>query len=246
MSKKSSKFDLSIIVPVFNEEGGVEISINEIFKDLRSSLIKRVISGFELIIIDDGSWDNSYKIIQKLNKRYKNIKIVKHITNQGLGASLMTGIRNSSKEYVTYLPADGQAFLREIIEGLKIARLADLVLTYRGKRVDYNPYRHLLSNSLMILMRFFFGLNYKDYNWVHIYQKDLFKHIKVKSKGVFFLGEVVARTYNAGFKILEVEAKYHPRSTGYSKNAKVSVALATLRDLAKLWFELRIFRKVDL
>lgn len=89
-------------------------------------------------------------------------------------------------------------------------------------------------------MKLFFGLSFRDYNWVHIYKKDLFKSIKIKSKGVFYLAEVIARTNKAGFKILEAKAKYHPRTTGYAKNAKPKIVIRTLIDLLKLWIELNL------
>lgn len=243
MVKTSSKLDLSIIVPTFNEEEGIEKTIIEIYKDTVRSSIKKLINSFEVIVVDDGSFDKTHEILKKLKQKYQGIKIVKHESNQGLGASIITGVKHATKGFITYLPADGQVFLREIPQGLKAAPFADLVLTYRGKREDYNPYRHLLSNTLMVSMKFFFGLNYQDYNWVHIYKKDLFKHIKTKSKGVFYLAEIVARTNREGFKILEAQAKYHPRSTGYSKNARFPVVLATLRDLFKLWIDTRFTKK---
>lgn len=240
MVKNPSKIDLSMIVPTFNEEEGIKPTVVRIYKDANKNPIKKLINTFEVIVIDDGSFDNTHQVLDNLKKGYKQLKIIRHSSNKGLGASIITGVRYSKKEFITYLPADGQVFLREILEGLKVAPFSDLVLTYRGKREGYNPYRHLLSNSLMISMRIFFGLKFKDYNWVHIYKRDLFKSIKVKSKGVFYLAEIVARTHKAGLKILEAQAKYHPRSTGYSKNAKLRVVIKTLIDLFKLWIELKL------
>lgn len=242
MINNSSKIDLSIIVPTFNEEDGILKTVEEIFRDAGRNPTKKFINTFEVIVVDDGSSDNTYKTLDKLEKKY-NIKIVRHKSNQGLGTSIITGIKHATKKFVTYLPADGQVFLREIPKGLKIAPSADLVLTYRGKREDYNPYRHVLSNTLMIFMKVFFGLSYKDYNWVHIYKKDLFEKLKTKSKGVFYLAEIVVRAKKANLRILEAQAAYHPRSTGYSKNARLAIALATLRDLFKLWIELRFTNK---
>lgn len=198
-----------------------------------------VYQGINELVVDDGSIDNTEKKLEKIKKNYK-IKIIKHKFNQGLGATIITGIKHSTKEFATYLPADGQVFLREIAEGLKKAPFADLVLTYRGGRAGYNPYRHLLSNTLMISMKLFFGLNYKDYNWVHIYKTKLFKKIKTKSNGVFYLAEIIVRSHEAGFKISEAAASYNPRLTGISKNARLSVALQTLWDLIKLWLEIKL------
>lgn len=238
MDNKNPKISLTIIIPVYNEEDGITGAINQIYKDLKSPQIKNTVKSSELIIVDDGSTDKTYQILQQIKKKHKKIKIIHHKFNQGLGASIISGVSHSTKKYITYLPADGQAFLQEIDIGLKLAPFADLVLTYRGVKNDYNPYRQILSNSLMLFMRFFFNLNFKDYNWVHIYKRDLFKVVKTKSQGVFYLGEVVVRSNMAGLKIAEAQAKYHPRSTGYSKNAKPSIVLRTFIDLLKLWMEL--------
>ncbi|MBU1032290.1 glycosyltransferase family 2 protein [Patescibacteria group bacterium] len=235
---KNSKIDLSIIVPTFNEEAGIGKTIIEIFKDVKKASIRKLINSLEVIVVDDGSFDDTARELEKVKKNYK-IKIIRHKFNQGLGAAIITGIKHSTKEFATYLPADGQVFLREISNGLEKATAADLVLTYRGRREDYNPYRHLLSNTLMVSMKIFFGLNFKDYNWVHIYKTKLFEKIRTKSKGVFYLAEVVVRAKDKGLNILEAQAKYHPRSTGYSKNAKPLIVIRTLIDLFKLWIELR-------
>lgn len=240
MSRTASKIDLSIIVPTYNEEEGIKPTIKRIYKDANKASIKKLISTFEVVVVDDGSSDGTGKILSNLEKLYKNLEIVKHHTNKGLGSSIITGVKNSNKKFITYLPADGQVFLNEITEGLRMAPNADLVLTYRGKREGYNPYRHLLSNSLMIFMKVFFGLNFKDYNWVHIYKRSLFKSIKTKSKGVFYLAEIVARANQKGYRILEAQAKYHPRSTGYAKNARLSIVIRTLIDLFQLWTEIKI------
>ncbi len=239
MTNQSSRINLSIIVPIFNEEEGVEYAIKQIYKDAASNPIKNIIDTFEVIAVDDGSSDNTYKILQHLKKSYKDFRIIKHHSNEGLGASIITGVKYSTKSYVTYLPADGQAFLREIYKGLELSPVADLVLTYRGARKDYNFYRQMLSSTLMICMKIFFNLNFRDYNWVHIYRRDLFKSIKVKSKGVFYLAEIVVRANEKKYKILEAQAKYHPRSTGYSKNARLVIVIKTLMDLYKLWIELK-------
>lgn len=238
MVKNFSKISLSIVVPVFNEEEGIEKTIIEIFKDLKSKSIKDLLNTYEVVVVNDGSWDGTGGILRRLEKRYRSIKTITHINNQGLGASIMTGIENSTKEYVTYLPADGQAFLREISEGLRLVHLADLILTYRGKREDYSSYRHILSNTLTLSMRILFGLNFKDYNWVHIYRRDLFNSIHVKSNGVLYLAEVVVRTHKRDFSILEAQAKYHPRSTGYSKNANLKNVVRSLIDLIRLWVDI--------
>lgn len=237
---KHPDVDLSIIVPTFNEEEGIKQTVEEIYKDASEKGVRKIIKSFEVIVVDDGSFDHTPQILQNSKKKYRKLKIVKHNLNQGLGASIITGVEHSNKKFITYLPADGQVFLREILEGLKAAPGADFVLTFRDKRKGYNPYRYLLSGTLMASMKVFFGLSFKDYNWVHIYRRSLFKSITTKSRGVFYLAEIVARAKEGGFKIVEAQAKFHPRSSGYSKNARPAVVIGTLIDLLKLWIELKM------
>ena len=240
MNKLSSNIDLTIIVPCFNEALNMEYAIKINVTDA-----KRYLKDFEIIIVNDGSTDDTLRIAKKLCKTYPNIRVVTHKKNLGLGAAILSGAKIAKFDLITYLPGDGQVYVRDIIAGLKKAKDADLVLTYRKERSDYTLYRKFLSWCLTILVKVLFGLKFRDYNWVHIYKKNIFSKIEIKSNGVFFLAEIAIKAQRLHMKIVEAESIYRPRRSGVSKTAKLRTVLKTFFDLLAIWFSLLYLDKKD-
>lgn len=228
-----SNINLTIIIPCFNEELDLEHTIKTNINDA-----KRYLKNFEIIVVNDGSTDDTLKIAERLDKKYSNIRIITHKKNLGLGAAIQSGVKISRYDLITYLPGDGQVYVGDIIVGLQKAKDADLVLTYRKNRSDYTLYRKFLSFCLTILIRILFGLKYKDYNWVHIYKKIIFSRIEIKSNGVFFLGEIVIKAHREHLKIVEAESIYRPRRSGTSKTAKFQTILKAFFELLAIWYNL--------
>ena len=89
---------VSIIVPVYNVE--------KYLRECLDSIAMQTIDDFEVICINDGSEDNSDRILTEYEKKYKNIKILVHEENKGLSAARNTGIRNAAGEYLLFVDAD--------------------------------------------------------------------------------------------------------------------------------------------
>lgn len=240
MREFSSTINLTIIVPCFNESLELENTVKTNIADARKYL-----NNFEIIIVNDGSTDDSPKIAELLDKKYSSVRVVTHKKNLGLGTAILSGAKIASYDLITYLPGDGQAYLRDIIAGVKKAKDADLVLTYRTSRSDYTVYRKFLSWCLTILLRILFNLRFRDYNWVHIYKKNIFSRIKIKSHGVFFLGEIVIKAERLGLKIVQVESMYRPRRFGTSKTVKLRSVCRAFFDLLGIWYDLLWFKNED-
>lgn len=230
--------NLTIIIPCFNEELDLAHTVKTNIDDA-----KKYLKNFEIIIVNDGSTDDTLKIAKKLDKKYSNIRIITHKKNLGLGAAILSGAKISRYDLITYLPGDGQVYLGDIISGLQKAKEADLVLTYRKNRSDYNIYRKFISWCLAVLIRILFGLKYKDYNWVHIYRKNIFSKIEIKSNGVFFLGEIVIKANMQSMKIVEAESIYRPRRSGTSKTAKFIIIFKAFFDLLAIWYSFYLDKK---
>ena len=93
----ASIMNLSIVIPAYNEEIGIAGTIDGVVE-----VIKLLNIGYELIVVNDGSTDNTAKIVEN-----KNIKIINHEENKGYGASLKTGVRYSQYENILIIDADG-------------------------------------------------------------------------------------------------------------------------------------------
>jgi len=230
--------NLSIIIPAYNEENNLEKIVKKTLLETKKSVKK-----FEIIIIDDGSKDNTYAVALQMVKKFNEIKVLQHPKNMGSGMAIRTGIIHAKNNLITYIPADGQFELSEIKKYIRAAQNADIVIGSRMERSDYSLFRLLSSWVFIKLVNFLFHSNYKDVNWVHMWKKKVFKNIQVKSKGVFLLEETLVRASKAGFKIVEIDSLYKPRLSGKAKGSHPLTILKTLFEMAGLWLEMNIFKK---
>ncbi len=216
---------ITIAIPAYNEEENIEW----IVKDSLTALPK-YFDDFEVLVVDDGSRDKTGKIADSLSKKYREVRII-HQPNGGYSRAMLTGIRNAKKEFVAYLPADGQYRVSDMSKMYSFMESSDLVLGYRGIRKDYNFYRKLLSYGYLIFLWLLFGITVKDLNGPNIWRVKEVNKLKeiysVKSKGVFLLAEIVARFKKKGLRISEAPSVYRSRRGGVVKNARISIALKT-------------------
>lgn len=220
---------LTIAIPAFNEKENLEW----VLKDTLSQA-PEYLSDFEIVVVDDGSTDKTGKIADKFAKENKNIRVI-HQKNGGYGDAMLRGIKEAKKEFVAYMPADGQFLVRDMTRCFPLMRRADLILGYRGIRKDYTLYRKILSFGNLFLLWLLFGLSYKDVNWLNIWRTKEIKKIKVKSRGVFLLAEIIINFKRKKLRIVEAPSFYRVRRGGKVKNAKPKVAFQALRDVLSFW-----------
>ena len=108
---------LSVFFPVFNEEENIEKLLSESLE-----IIPQIAKKYEIIFINDGSIDNSRKILEKIRRNNKNIRLINHPKNLGYGESLKTGIKQAKYEWIFWTDADLQFRLQELEEIYKIHR----------------------------------------------------------------------------------------------------------------------------
>ena len=102
MFKDNIKF--SVIIPLYNESYNIEILIKEIHHYLKQ--INNI--TYEVILINDNSFDNTLEIIKEIEKRYRNIVIFSHKENKGQSASILTGIKLAQYDHIITIDGDGQ------------------------------------------------------------------------------------------------------------------------------------------
>ena len=100
MNKKPS---ISIFFPCYNDQNTIGKLVIESFQ-----ILKKYSSEYEVIVIDDGSKDNSREILKKLSLKYKKLKLIFHKKNKGYGGALKSGFRAASKNLIFYTDGDGQ------------------------------------------------------------------------------------------------------------------------------------------
>ncbi len=235
-NKKLKYPSITVAIPAYNEEENITWVVKDSLRYL-----PKYFNDYEVLIVDDGSKDKTPEITDDLTKKYKKVRVI-HQKNGGYSKAMLTGIQNAQKDFVAYIPADGQYTVKDMSKMYPLMESSDIVLGHRGIRKDYNLYRKVLSYGYLIYLFLLFGIKVKDLNGPNIWRTKEAKKIKkvysVNSKGVFILAEFVARFMQKGLKISEAPSVYRSRRSGTVKNTKFKVVKDTYIDALKLKWEL--------
>jgi glycosyltransferase involved in cell wall biosynthesis len=205
--------DLSIVVPLFNEEE----SLPELCQ-----LIERVVAqngySYEILLVDDGSTDNSWNVVEKLHSRNPNIKGIKFRRNYGKSAALNQGFQTASGKVVITMDADLQDSPDEIPSLYKMITEDgfDLVSGWKKKRYDSKLTKNLPSKIYNATTRKMSGVKLHDMNCgLKAYRVEVVKSIEVYGEMHRYI-PVIAKW--AGFrKIGEKVVEHRKRKFGVTK-----------------------------
>jgi glycosyltransferase involved in cell wall biosynthesis len=221
----------TVIIPVYNE-------IQTIAEVLRR--IQAVGVADEIIIVDDGSKDGTREYISQLNQ--PQIKAILHTHNQGKGAAVITGIKQSSGDILIiqdadleYNPTDFPALLKPILEGN-----ADVVY---GSRFLVNDLSHFLfwnrvANRLLTwLTNLLYGKHLTDMETGYkVFKRELVKDIPLHSRRFDFEPEFTAKICKRNLRLCEVPIQFSPRDYTQGKKIKISDAFSAVWALIKYRF----------
>lgn len=227
MSKPTNS--ITIVIPAYNEEENIKWVTEDVLKSLPKYFKK-----YEVIIVDDGSSDSTGQISDSIARNNKFVKVL-HQPNGGYSRAMLTGIKAAQKELVAYMPADGQFLVDDMRHCFEKTNQNDLVLGYRGSRLDYATKRIIYSYGYLLLLLFLFGIKYIDVGWVNIWKTKKVQGLVLNdAAGIFILTEILVKFQQKGYKIDEAPSYYRSRKSGKVKNAKMNVIINTFLEALKL------------
>ena len=210
---------LSIIIPCYNEEDSLPHLFNQLSTVIRK--IKKIYK-IELIFVDDGSTDKTYKILTKFKKNNKNVKILRHKRNMNIGAAMRTGFRYASGDIIVTIDSDCTYDPKEIPNIVRELNGADIVTASPympgGKVINVKPHRLFLSNIVSRIYSILVGK--KIYTFTSIfraYKKETAKTIKFKSNNFLSLVEILINSLERGKRVVEYPTTLKSRLYGQSK-----------------------------
>ena len=221
---------VSVVIPCFNEEKNIEITVNQTIVFLK----KNNICG-EIIIVDDGSEDNTCKIVEKLKLTHSNVRVIVHKKNKGLGQACLTGFNNSNGEWVTWLPGDGQFYPEDMINmcnstnGVEFA-IGTLPLTDRI--VNDNIWRFMLSKSWRFIIKTLLQFDVKDIS-MYAFSRQLLSNITLISSTGFLNIEFPIKAIKSGAKVRYYNIRLRPRLSGKSKVNNISTIIRSFLEIIK-------------
>lgn len=227
---------LSTFFPAFNEEKNIGLVIegaDSVLKDL-------ALKGYEMIVINDGSSDDTASVVDNLKKKYPNLSLITHLVNKGYGAALKTGFENSKYSWVAFTDGDGQFDFTEINKFLVQVEQADLILGYRLNRAD-SLLRRVYTFGWSMLARILLGLTLKDYSCgFKLIKKEVYQAVSpLEGEEKVTQIELLVKAKRLGFRFAEVGVHHYPRKFGTPTGAKIKVVVKSVIDLFKLWWKLR-------
>jgi glycosyltransferase involved in cell wall biosynthesis len=190
-------------------------------------------ADFEILVIDDGSQDDSAMVVRRAAQREPRIRLLSHPRNLGYGAALRTGFSAARGDVVFYTDSDLPVELSEVARALPLLNDADLVIGYRVRRYD-TPRRAVYSKVYNLLMRVLFGVSVRDVNFsFKLVRRRALDAIQLSAATVFIDGQLLAEAVRGGFRIAELPIEYTPRRVGTSSFDSVRSAWVTLVEMLR-------------
>jgi len=202
--------NLSIVVPLFNEEESVAKLIDALL-----STLENMDRTFEIILIDDGSTDDTWKIIEQLKNRATELRAIKFRRNYGQTSAMVAGFDHAKGEIIVTIdgdlqndPSDIPLLIEKIEEGY------DIVSGWRKYRKDHfsRVFPSKIANGIISLTT---GVKLHDYGCsLKAYRTDCIRMIQAYGEMHRFFPALASMT---GARVLEVPVQHHPRRMGVSK-----------------------------
>ena len=224
--------DLSVVIALYNEKE----SLSELTSGIRRALEPLSSIEYEIILVNDGSNDGSWELIEKMAQEDARIRGISFRRNYGKSAALYCGFEMAGGEVVITMDADLQDDPQELPELYRMIREDgyDLVSGWKQKRYDSKLTKNLPSKIYNAAARRVTGIKLHDMNCgLKAYRKEVVKNIEVFGEMHRYIPYLAK---NAGFtRIGEKVVRHHPRKFGKSKFG-VDRFVNGYLDLMSLWF----------
>jgi glycosyltransferase involved in cell wall biosynthesis len=236
------RISLTAFFPAYNDQHTIEGIVRTVADEMR-----KVTNNFEVLVVDDGSKDQTASILDKLATELPFLRVIHHETNMGYGAALITGFKNAKKDLIFYTDGDGQYDVRELHNLLAhLKPNIDLVNGYKVKRAD--PwYRIWIGAMYRNAMRWTFRLSIRDVDCdFRLFRRYIFETITLESRSGVICVEMAKKFEQAGFRMAEVPVSHYPRMHGRSEFFRVRHLVYTFKGLMKIWWMLVVLRRLPL
>jgi glycosyltransferase involved in cell wall biosynthesis len=223
-----------VLVPAKDEAENLPLFMEQAALAFGSDLA----THYEVVVIDDGSVDDTARVLRELERQYSFLRIARHRHQRGIADALRTGYLHSRGRILVFYPADLQ-FRPEDIPRLVAPVLtdqADMVTGFKEGTYD----KQFVSSVYNRLSRRLFNVNVKDLNSVKAYRREIMDALPVRPDWHRYMIVIAAAQ---GFTVTEIPVPLYPRHAGTSKFASWRRIPVGVLDMLAVWFELHFGKK---
>lgn len=224
--------DVSVLVPAKDEAENLPL-----FMEQAAATFAAAAESYEVIVIDDGSSDRTWLVLQELAQRYPFLRVARHRARRGIAEALRTGYLAARGSVLVFYPADLQ-FKPEDIPRLAapiLAGEADMVTGFKEGKYE----KAFVSGIYNLLSRTLFHVPVKDLNSVKAYRREIMDVLPIRPDWHRYMIVIAAAE---GFTVTEIPVPLYPRHAGKSKFGLSRIPVGVL-DMLAVWFELRFGQK---
>lgn len=231
-SVSTTVVDVSVLVPAKDEAGNLAL-----FLELCEATFRGESARYEVVVVDDGSTDGSWALLQELRTQYAFLRPVRHRAQRGIAEALRTGYLQSHGRVLVFYPADLQ-FKPEDIPRLVnpiLAGESDMVTGYKQGKYE----KAFVSGIYNKLSRTLFHVPVRDLNNVKAYRREIMAALPMRPD---FHRYMIVMAAAQGFTVTEVPVPLYARHSGRSKFGLSRIPIGVL-DMLAVWFELKFGQK---
>ncbi|ODS53618.1 MAG: glycosyl transferase [Acidobacteria bacterium SCN 69-37] len=228
---------LTIFFPAYNDSGTIA---SLVIAARRAA--QQLTPDFEILIINDGSADDTAAIADELARTYPEVRAIHHRANRGYGGALRSGFAAASKDLVFYTDGDGQYDPAELaVLWPALTDDVDLVNGYKISRSD--PWHRIVIGRIYHhTVKTLFGLRVRDVDCdFRLMRRSIFERVQLRRDSGVICLEMMKKIQDAGFRITEVPVHHFHRAFGRSQFFNIGRLTQTALDVAALWAELVLF-----
>ena len=233
--KEQKEIGISVVVPVYNEEKNLPVLIPQIAQVLES-----LGKSYEMIFVDDGSTDESRKVLKEMISQYPQIHILGFRKNCGETAAIAAGLKEANGQIVITIDGDLQNDPKDIPRMLEYLKDYDMVTGWREKRDD-SWIKRISSKIANGIRNWLSRETIRDSGCtLRVYKQECLQNLKLYKGMHRFMPTLVKME---GFRVIEIPIAHHPRKFGVSKYTTWNrMWLAFIDLLAVKWMKNRHIR----
>jgi glycosyltransferase involved in cell wall biosynthesis len=232
------QIEVSFVIPAYNEEVFIEDTLGTL-----DSVFREKMNQYEIVVVDDGSQDKTYKKALEYANRNGHVKVIRYARNTGKGFAIKTGVMKSTGDIVIFVDGDMEIDFNTISKYVTALENADIVIAtkWHSRSTVSMPFsRKLLSRTFNVLVRLLIGFDLKDTQvGLKVMKRTAVDKIfpKLAVKRYAFDVELLALAHLYDLKIVELPVKLKLDSSFKPKNAWHMFV-----DLLGIAYRLRIIR----
>lgn len=222
---------VSVILATYNERENIE--------DLLHSILENSEDSSEIIVVDDNSPDETWRVVQEVAKENDKVRLLVRTHDRGLASAISDGISLSRGDVIVWMDCDFSHPPKLMPQLIKALKKYDIVIASRfvdGAGMQYSPIRILASRAVNLFANIILGFSVKDYtSGYSAARREVFEKVKIQpllgeargylvGYGEYFIS-FLYRAKKTGFKIAEIPYVYFPRQRGQTKTSANLLAL---------------------